>query len=175
MNTSFDGCIADKDDDIQWGDPSDEVFAYMNELDSKVETMLFGRKMYEIMAVWDNFPADRQGEIDFANHWKSAKKIVYSKTLKEVATTNTSLEHEFDPGAIRTMVDESDGDVSIAGPKLAAEAIKAGIVDEFHQYIVPLMFGSGKYWLPQGAEAKLKLIEARPFDSGTVLLRYAKA
>jgi dihydrofolate reductase len=130
--------------------------------------------MYEIMAVWDDFPADRPGEENFARHWRAAKKIVYSTSLSDVTTANTTLEREFNPEAVHKAILESDEDFTIGGPQLAGEAIKAGIIDEYHQYIVPIIVGGGKPWLPQDVTTKLELVDVRKFENGTVRLQYGK-
>jgi dihydrofolate reductase len=136
------------------------------------------------MKVWDEIPTEgvsgpymdgpSKAMNDFAKIWRGSKKIVYSTTLSEVTTANTTLERSFDPSAIQKLVAESDKDFDIGGPHLAAEAIKAGIVDEYHQIIAPIIIGSGNYWLPKDVKSKLKLIDARKFENGFVHLQYNK-
>jgi dihydrofolate reductase len=172
MITSIDGYVADKNGDLEGGDPNEEVYAFINDLEGNVGTMLLGRKMYEILAVWDTFQTDRPGEENFAKNWRAARKIVYSTSLSAVTTANTTIERKFNPEALQKAVSESDKNFSIGGPHLAAEAIKAGIVDEYHQYIVPIIIGGGKYWLPKDVKCKLELIDLRKFENGFVHLQH---
>jgi dihydrofolate reductase len=184
ITTTLDGYVADENGNFDWAVPTEEIHAFIDDQLRNIGTFLFGRKMYQTMKVWDDIPTEgtsgpmdgpSQAMNDFAKIWRGASKIVYSTSLSEVTTANTSLEREFDQEAIKKMVAASDKDFGIGGPHLAADAIKAGIVDEYHQYIVPIMIGGGNYWLPKGAKNKLKLEDLRNFDNGTVYLRYRKA
>jgi dihydrofolate reductase len=183
ISTSLDGYVADKNGHFEWATPTEEVHSFVNDNMRSVGTFLFGRKMYETMKVWDDIPTegtsgpmDEPSEAmnDFAKIWRAAKKIVYSTSLIKVTTANTTLERTFNEEAIRKLVAESGYDFGIGGPHLAAEAIKAGIVDEYHQFIIPLMIGGGNSWLPKDAMAKLKLMDVRKFKNGTVHLQYGK-
>jgi dihydrofolate reductase len=183
ITTSLDGFVADKNGDFDWAMPSEEVHAFVNDIVRNVGTSLLGRNMYEIMKVWDTIPTEGTGEPmdgpseamnDYAKLWRAAKKIVYSTSLSNLTIANATIERSFDPGAIQKIVAESDKDFDIGGPHLAAEAIKAGIVDEFHQFIVPQLIGSGNYWLPKNVKSKLKLVDLRKFENGFVHLQYRK-
>jgi dihydrofolate reductase len=176
ITTSVDGFISDKNGSIEWTNPTEEVLACFNDMLHNVDTFLFGRRMYETMAVWDTIPTDgaSKGMNDFAKIWRAAKKIVYSTTLSDVTTANTTVESVFRPEAVQKLISESDKDFNIGGPHLAAEAIKTGIVDEYHQLIAPIMLGSGTYWLPKNVETKLTLINLQKFDNGSVHLHYNK-
>jgi dihydrofolate reductase len=183
ITTSLDGFVADKNGNFDWAAPSEEVHAFVNDLVRNVGTSLLGRSMYEIMQVWDTVPTEgtsgpmdgpSQAMNDFAKIWQGSKKIVYSTSLSEIIIANATLERFFDPGAIQKLVAESDKDFDIGGPHLAAEAIKAGIVDEYDQFIVPQLIGSGNYWLPKGVQNQLKLVDVQKFDNGFVLLQYRK-
>jgi dihydrofolate reductase len=164
--------------------PSEEVHAFFNDLVSNVGMSLMGRNMYETMKVWDDIPAEgvsgpymdgpSQAMNDYAKLWRTSKKIVFSKTLTEVSIANASIEKSFDPAAIRTLVADSDKDVDIGGPHLAAEAVKAGLVDEYHQIIAPVIVGNGNHWLPKGVEQELELVDVRKFENGFVYLHYRK-
>ena len=184
LTTSLDGYMADKDGNIDWAMPSEEVHAFVNDQLRNVGTILMGRKLYEVMKVWDEIPTEGTGGPmdgpspamnDYAKIWRAANKIVYSTTLSDVAIANATLERSFDPTAIQKLVANSDKDFDIGGAHLAAEAIKANIVDEYHQIIVPLMLGDGTPWLPKGATNKLKLTNVRKFKNGFVHLQYGKA
>ena len=183
ITTSLDGFVADKNGDFEWAMPSEEVHAFVNDIVRNVGTSLLGRNMYEIMQVWDTIPTEGTGGPmdgpseamnDFAKIWRAAKKIVYSTSLSDLTIANATIERSFDPGTIQKLVAESDKDFDIGGPHLAAEAIKAGIVDEYHQIIVPQLIGSGNYWLPKDVESKLKLVDLRKFENGFVHLQYSK-
>jgi dihydrofolate reductase len=176
LTTSIDGYISDKDGNFAWTQPSEEVLACVNGNLQNVGTFLLGRSMYETLAVWDTIPTDGQSEgmNDFAKIWRAAKKIVYSTSLSAVATADTTIERVFHSEAIQKVVSESAKDFNIGGPHLAAEAIKAGIIDEYHQFIVPLILGDGNYWLPKNVEMKLQLMTLQKFDNGSAHLQYDK-
>jgi len=183
ITTSLDGFVADKNGDFEWAMPSEEVHAFVNDIVRTVGTSLLGRNMYEIMKVWDTIPTEgisgpmdgpSEGMNDYAKIWRAAKKIVYSTSLPDVTIANATIERSFDPSSIQKLVAESDKDFDIGGPHLAAEAIKAGIVDEYHQIIVPELIGSGNYWLPKDVKSKLKLVDLRKFENGFVHLQYSK-
>jgi len=181
--TSLDGYVADKNGDFEWAMPSEEVHAFVNDTVRNVGTSLLGRNMYEIMKVWDTIPTEGTGGPmdgpseainDYSKIWRAAKKIVYSTSLSDVTIANATIERSFDPSTIQKLVAESDKDFDIGGPHLAAEAIRADIVDEYHQIIVPQLIGSGNYWLPKDVESKLKLVDLRKFENGFVHLQYSK-
>jgi dihydrofolate reductase len=161
---SLDGYIEDEKGKFDWAAPDDEVHAFINELERPVRTYLYGRRMYETMAAWETIDPHPYAEI-----WRAADKIVYSRTLESVASARTRIEREFDPEAVRRLKEE--GDVSVGGPALATEAIRAGLVDEYQLFFVPVVVGGGKRALP-GFRLDLGLLEERRFDSGVVYLRY---
>ena len=183
ITTSLDGFVADKIGNFEWAMPSEEVHAFVNDIVRNVGTALLGRNLYETMKVWDTIPTEgtsgpmdgpSEAMNDYAKIWRAAKKIVYSTSLSNVTIANATIERSFDPSTIQKLVAESDKDFDIGGPHLAAEAIKAGIVDEYHQFIVPQLIGSGNYWLPKDVKSKLKLVDLRKFDNGFVHLQYSK-
>lgn len=183
LTTTLDGYVADENGNFDWAVPTEEIHAFVDNFLRNTGTFLFGRKMYETMKVWDDIPSEgtsgpmdgpSQAMNDFAKIYHAANKIIYSTTLQEVTTANTTLERTFDAEAIKRMVASSDKDFGIGGPTLAADAIKANIVDEYHQYIVPIMIGDGNYWLPKGAKNNLELVDVHKFDNGTVHLQYSK-
>jgi dihydrofolate reductase len=184
ISTSLDGYAADENGNFGWAMPTEEVHAFVNDALRNVGTFLMGSNLYETMKIWDDIPTEGIGGPmdgpseamnDYAKIWRAANKIVYSTSLSDVTTADTTLERSFDPSAIQKLVAESDKDFDIGGPHLAAEAIKAGIVDEYHQIIVPIMIGSGNHWLPKGAKNKLELVDVRKFENGFVHLQYRKA
>lgn len=184
ITTSMDGFVADKNGKFDWAVPSEEVHSFVNDTLRNVGTILMGSKLYETMKVWDDIPTEgvsgpymdgpSPAMNDYAKIWKAANKIVYSTSLSEITIANAKLERSFDPSAIQKLVASSDKDFDIGGPNLAGQAIKAGIVDEIHQIIVPTMIGSGNYWLPKDVSAKFKIEDVRKFENGFVHLCYSK-
>ncbi len=183
MTTSLDGYVADKNGNFDWAVPSEEVHAFVNDTLRNVGSILMGRNLYQTMKVWDDIPTERTGGTmdepseamnDYAKIWRATKKIVYSSSLSDVTIANATIERSFDPSTIQKLVADSDKDFDIGGPHLAAEAIKAGIVDEYHQIIVPIIIGSGNHWLPKDIKSKLELVDLRKFENGSVHLHYRK-
>jgi dihydrofolate reductase len=174
-NVSLDGYIEDTDGRFDWSEPGDEVFTFITDLIRPVGTHLYGRRMYETMAVWETDPtlaAQSDLMADFAHVWQAAHKIVYSTTLPDVSTANTRLEGHFDPGSVRDLKAAASGDLTIGGPGLAAHALEAGLVDECHLNIYPLLVGDGKPAFPRDARFSLELLDQHRFANGVVYLRY---
>jgi dihydrofolate reductase len=171
--TSLDGYINDEEGKFDWAAPDDEVHSFFNELSRPVGTHLYGRRMYEVMRYWQD-PGDIDAQVhrDFAEIWQDADKVVYSKTLDSTSTPRTRLEREFDPTAVRELKEGADADLSVAGPGLAAEALRVGLVDELHQVLHPVIVGGGTHWLPDGLRLDLELVEERRFAGGAVHLHY---
>jgi dihydrofolate reductase len=183
ITTSLDGYVADKNGNFDWAMPSEEVHSFVNDTVRNVGTSLMGRNMYEIMKVWDTIPTEGMGGPmdgdsdamnDYAKIWRGTSKIIYSTTLTEVEVANATIERSFDADSIQKLVAESDKDFDIGGPHLAAEAIKANIVDQYFQIIAPVIIGNGNHWLPKDSENILKLIDLRKFENGFVLLQFCK-
>jgi dihydrofolate reductase len=173
--TSLDGYVADENGNFDWAAPDEEVHSYVNDLERPVGTYLYGRRMYEVMAYWETAPsvADyRSAQEDYAEIWRSADKIVFSKTLETLSSARTRIERDFDADVVRRMKAEAERDVSVGGPELAAQAIKAGVVDELHLFVVPAVVGGGTRSLPDGVRLDLQLLDERRFDSGVVHLHY---
>src|ERR1700690_3073257 len=159
-NVSLDGYIEDEHGDFDWTAPSDEVFAFITDLVRSAGTYLYGRRLYETMAVWETDPAlAAQSELmsDFARVWRTANKVVYSTTLHEVSTAKTQLERNFDPDAIRDLKASAAEDVTVGGPNLATPAFRAGLVDACQLLICPVFLGAGKSSLPRDTRADLEL------------------
>jgi dihydrofolate reductase len=172
---SLDGYVADEHGEFGWAAPDEEVHAFVNDLTRPIGTHLLGRRMYEVMRVWDQ--PEELGEMtdvtrDFADVWRGSDKVVYSRTLDAVATERTRLEREFDPEAVRALKESSDRDITVGGPGLAAAALRAGLVDELQLVIAPAIVGGGTASLPEGVRLDLELIEERRFAGGTAYLRY---
>ena len=172
---SLDGYVADEYGNFDWAVPDEEVHALINYLNRRGGTYLYGRRMYETMVGWETDPtlADHSPLMrDFAEIWQAADKIVYSRTLEAVSTAGTRIERDFDPEAVRQMKVLAGRDLIVGGPALAAQAFKAGLVDECHLFIVPMVVGGGKRSLPGNVRLKLELLDERRFSSGMVYFYY---
>jgi dihydrofolate reductase len=172
---SLDGYVADADGNFDWAEPDEEVHAFANELDRPIGTHLYGRRMYEVMSAWagDEMLIDQPPVIhDYAAIWRAADKIVFSRTLDAAWTERTRLERVFGAAAVRELKAQADRDISIGGPHLAAEALRAGLVDEIHLLVSPVVVGSGNRALPDGVRLDLELAGERRFGNGVVHLQY---
>jgi dihydrofolate reductase len=172
--TSLDGYVADAQGNFDWAEPDEEVHSFLNDLERPVGTYLYGRRLYEVMRAWETMNlADQPSYIhDFAEIWQGADKIVFSRTLQTVSTANTSLERDFAPSAVRQMKASAGRDITVGGPELAAQAFKAGLVDECHLFVTPIVVGGGKHSLPNNVRVKLELRDVRRFGNGMVHLVY---
>jgi dihydrofolate reductase len=172
--SSLDGYVADESGNFDWAAPDDEVHTFINLLERDVATYLYGRHMYEVMAAWETLDlTDQPAHMrDFAEIWRNAEKIVYSSTLEAATSDKTRIERNFDADVVRTMKRQSDRDITIGGPTLAAHAFKARLVDECHLFIAPAMVGGGLRSLPDGIRLDLQLLDERRFGNGMVFLRY---
>jgi len=173
--TSLDGYIADADGNFDWAVPDEEVHTFVNDLERPIGTYLYGRRMYEVMVGWDtaHTGADQPALIqDFAAIWQAADKIVYSTTLETVSSARTRIERDFDPEAVRQMKVSAARDITVGGPDLAAQAIKAGLVDECHLFVVPIVVGAGTQSLSNNVRLQLELLDERRFGNGVVHLHY---
>ena len=172
---SLDGYIADEDGKFDWAQPDEEVHTFLNDLERPVGTYLLGRRTYEVLTYWDDPPAlDKQPPFvrEFAKIWQTADKVVYSKALEDVSTARTRIERQFDPAAIRQLKAQSERDIAVGGPDLAAQAIRAMLVDQYHMFVVPVVVGGGTRCMPGNARIKLELLDERRFGNGTVFLHY---
>jgi dihydrofolate reductase len=172
---SLDGYVADKDGKFDWAAPDEEVHTYINDLERPIGTHLYGRRMYETMVVWETMPAEPEEPpvtLDYAAIWRAADKIVYSTTLATVSSARTRIEREFDVDAVRSMKVSATRDLSIGGPGLAAQAILAGLVDEYDLFVTPVLVGGGTRALPNEVRLDLELREERRFGNGVVHLHY---
>ncbi|MCB0032383.1 MAG: dihydrofolate reductase family protein [Anaerolineales bacterium] len=176
MIMSLDGYVEDAQGDFNWSAPDEEVHAYINKLALSLGTYLYGRRMYETMVYWETahtLPDQSSVELDWARQWQAAEKIVYSTTLTEPHSQRTRIERVFDPEAIRQLKATTKYNISVDGPTLAAQALRAGLVDELQMIMCPVIVGGGKRFFPEGVQPNLDLIEEQHFDNGVVFLRYA--
>ena len=172
--TSLDLYVNDARGDFEWAEPDAEVHGYVNDLDRSIGTYLFGRRMYEIMAVWETMDtsAEPPEMRDYAQQWRESDKVVYSASLPEITTPRTRLERTFDPDAVRSLVRGADRDVSIGGPTLAAHAFAVDLVDDVHLFLNPVIVGGGTRALPDGVLLHLELVNEHRFAGGVVHLHY---
>jgi len=173
-NMSLDGYTEDQEGGINWGTPDEEYFSFINDLERSVGTYLYGRGMYEAMIFWETAPiADEPPWVaDFANIWRAADKVVFSKTLTSVSSGKTTLEREFNVEAIRRMKAGETNDLTVGGADLAAQAIGAGLVDECHLFFWPIVLGGGKHALPRRTRLDLQLLNERRTSNGVAHLHY---
>jgi dihydrofolate reductase len=175
FNTSLDGYIEDAGGSLDWSAPDEELHRFWNAFEGSIGTHLYGRKLYETMRYWETAheePGLSDYLLEYARIWQAIDNVVYSTTLAEPATGRTRVERMFDPAAVARMKSESASDLSIGGAELAAQAIKAGLVDEVRTVVTPVILGGGKPWLPDGVRVDLELIDERRFGSGAVYLAY---
>jgi len=173
--TSLDGYVADEKGNFDWAEPDEEVFAFVNDLERTIGTYLYGRRMYETMVYWETAhtladqPAVAQ---DFTEIWQAADKVVYSRALETVSSARTRIERAFDPEAVRQMKAQAGRDITVGGPDLAAQAINAGLVDEFQLFLTPIVVGGGNRSFPDSVRLNLELLDERRFGNGVVYLQY---
>jgi len=168
---SLDGYVEDEQGMFDWANPDEEVHAFVNGLVRSAGTHLYGRRMYETMVWWET--GDHAGVYgEYAEIWRAAEKVVYSRTLQTVSSERTRVEREFDAEEIGRLKETSRSDIAIGGAELAGKAIAEGLVDECHLFLVPVLVGGGKRALPAGVHAELELLDERRFRSGVVYLRY---
>jgi dihydrofolate reductase len=173
--TSLDGYIEDDEGKFDWAAPDDEVHAFVNDLERPIGTYLYGRRMYETMVFWETVSSEADEPAvfwDYVGIWRTAEKIVYSRSLSKVSSARTRIEREFDLAAIEDLKERSDADIAIGGPELAGQAMVAGLVDECHLFLNPILVGGGKRALPDQVHARLQLLDERRFGNGVVHLHY---
>jgi dihydrofolate reductase len=169
---SLDGFVADEKGDFRWAAPDEEVHAFVNDLERSIGTYLYGRRMYEVMQAWETLEDDHPVMRDYAEIWRAAEKVVYSRTLDAVSSARTRVERDFNADAIRAMKDAAESDISVGGPELAAEALRTGLVDELHAFLVPAVIGAGTRFLPSDVALELALLDERRFGNGTIHVHY---
>jgi dihydrofolate reductase len=171
-NISLDGYTEDADGRLDWSDPDEEVFTFIRELERPAGTYLYGRGMYEAMVYWETVEPEEGYVRDFAEMWQAADKVVYSRSLSSVSSARTTLEHDFDPDAVRHLKAAAARRITIGGADLAGQALAAGLVDELRLLTAPVVLGGGKPWHPSGVSVPLRLLETRHFANGVVYSRY---
>ncbi|HEY2331371.1 MAG TPA: dihydrofolate reductase family protein [Acidimicrobiales bacterium] len=173
--TSLDGYVADTDGNFDWAAPDEEVHAFVNDLEREVGTYLLGRRMYETMVYWETAPTsgdEPEVVLDYARIWQAADKVVYSTTLREPGSARTRIQPAFDPDAVKRMKEAADRPISVGGPDLTASALRAGLVDEIHLLLNPVIVGGGNPALPDGVRLNLELLDGRRFANGVVHVHY---
>jgi dihydrofolate reductase len=171
---SLDGYIAGEDGNFDWAAPDEEVHAFVNDLERPIGTHLYGRRMYDVMVAWETMETGDEPPVirDYAQIWRAADKIVYSRTLEQARSARTRIVRDFDSEAIRQMKANAERDISIGGPDLVAQALKAGLVDEIRLFLTPIIVGGGTQALPDHLRLKLELLDERRFGSGVIHLHY---
>lgn len=175
MITSLDGFVSDPKGNFEWGAPDEETHEFINQQAKSIGTYLFGRRMYDMMVYWETAhlePDEPPAILEYARSWQAANKFVYSTTLNEVATRRTRIERTFDPEAVRKLKAGSELDLSVSGPHLAAQAIRAGLVDEYKRYIAPVTVGGGNPFFPSDLRLDLELRDEHRCGNGVVFLHY---
>jgi dihydrofolate reductase len=173
--SSLDGYVEDDEGKFDWAAPDDELHAFVNGLERPVGTYLYGRRMYETMIFWETVSTgEDQGRVarDYAEIWRAAEKVVFSRTLESVSRARTRLERNFEPDAIRRLKETAAADITVGGAELAGQALAADLVDECHLFLTPILVGGGKRALPANVRAQVELLDERRFESGVVHLRY---
>jgi dihydrofolate reductase len=172
--TSLDGYIEDAEGRFDWAEPDEEIHTFVNDLERPIGTYLYGRRLYETMVYWERPPDGNQPPFvqDYADIWQRADKIVYSRTLQTVSSVRTRIERAFDPETVRQQKVSADADISVGGAELASRAIEAGLVDEYHMFLAPVVVGAGKRSLPDAVRVDLELLDERRFRNGAVHLHY---
>jgi dihydrofolate reductase len=172
---SLDGYVADAEGKFGWSAPDEEVHAFVNDLERPIGTHLYGRRMYEVLVAWETMETAGEPAVieDYAEMWRGADKVVYSRTLESASSARTRIEREFDPEAVRRLKTEAEREIAIGGPELAGQALRAGLVDEVHLFLNPVIVGSGNPALPADLRLPLKLLDQRRFEGGVVHLHYA--
>ena len=171
---SLDGYVADEQGTFDWAAPDEELHAFINDLERPLGTYLYGRRMYETMVFWETVELDDEPAVmrDYAELWRAADKIVFSSTLDEPASSRTRIERTFDPALVQGLKDDSSRDLSIGGAELASQALAAGLVDELHLFVVPVLVGGGSRFVQGAVSARLELLDERRFEQGAVHLHY---
>jgi dihydrofolate reductase len=172
---SLDGYVEDEEGRFDWAAPDDEVHAFVNDLERPIGTYLYGRRMYETMVFWETVSTEADEPAvfrDYAGIWRAAEKIVYSRALETVSSARTRIEREFDRDAVRRLKQSSGTDITVGGSELAGHAIGAGLVDECHLFLCPIVVGGGKRALPDGVRVQLELLDERRFGNDVVHVHY---
>lgn len=172
---SLDGYVEDETGAFDWSAPDQEVHAFVNDLERPIGTYLYGRRMYDTMVFWETAGFEPDGPTEFTDYaelWRAADKVVYSRTLAAPSSVRTRVESSFDPASVRRLKESSATDISIGGAELAAQAFAAGLVDECHLFLCPIMVGGGKRALPSGLRLQLELLSERRFSNGVVHVHY---
>ena len=159
---------------FEWAAPDEEVHAFVNDLERPAATYLYGRRMYETMVAWETMEDEHPVMRDYAEIWRAAEKVVYSRSLDSVSSARTRIERDFDAEGVRRLKESAGADITIGGATLAGQAIEAGLVDEYRLFLVPVLVGGGKRAFPDRVRLELELLESRTFGSGVVYVRYGE-
>ncbi len=178
MMVSLDGFVARPNGDLDWVNINEELHTFANEQADEMGTFLYGRRLYELMAgYWptaDLNPSTPAVEIEYARIWRDKPKIVFSKTLEQVAW-NATLMRDVVADEITRLASQPGNDLQIGGPNLAASFMRLGLIDEYRPIVHPVVLGRGiPFWPKSDTTLRLRLVETRTFASGVVYLRYKR-
>ncbi len=179
MNASLDGFAARPDGGLDWTMVDDELHSWFNDQTRGIDASLYGRRLYELMAAhWPTAgenPSSNEVEREFARLWNAMPKIVFSNTLSHVEH-NSRLVRGDVAAVLAEVRREFDGDLDVAGPNLAAQFIRRGLVDEFQVMVHPVVIGAGKpFWPELETPLRLRPTGGRRFASGVELRTYVNA
>jgi dihydrofolate reductase len=173
--TSLDGYIADKNGNFDWAEPQEDVHTYINRLELENGTLILGKNMYSILTFWEDLhdvvklPKYIQ---EYQSAWMKEKKYVFSTTLKEVTTINTTLKRELKRTDIEEIKKNEQQNIGIGGANIASQVLAFGLIDELYRFIFPVMIGSGKKWLTNIEPIIFQRLESRDFVNGVTMLHY---
>ena len=170
--TSLDGYVADEDGNFDWSEPDEDVHRFVNDLERPIGTYLLGRRLYDVMVAWETLDDEQPIIKDYAEIWRAADKVVFSRSLGSVSSERTRIERTFEPDVVRRMKAETERDIGVGGPDLAGQALRAGLIDEIRLFLSPIVVGGGTRALPDGVRLDLELLDERRFDNGVVYVRY---
>lgn len=175
MSMSLDGFVEDPTGSIAFGDPDEEVHRLSNDQTRATSVFLFGRGLYEIMEDFWTAPERADGhpvEAEFAQLYTAVPRVVFSDSLTSVGPGCRLVRRANVLDEVARLKAETEGELAVGGPGLAASLLD--VIDEFRPRVVPVVLGGGKPFLPPGADLRLRLVEQRVFDGGTVHLRYER-
>jgi dihydrofolate reductase len=178
LNVSLDGFVEGRDHDLSWADVGEELHTWFNRRMSGLDASLYGRGLYEVMAVWPSIAADASAPAymrDFGEIWLRTPRYVFSSSLESVAHNSTLVRGDVREELARIR-ERHSGDLEVGGPTLAASFIRAGLVDEYQLVVHPVVLGGGTPFFPPLDEPlRLQLVESRPLPAGVELLVYRPA
>jgi dihydrofolate reductase len=176
FNVSVDGFVETPDHRLDWTIVDDELHSWFNDQTRALDALLYGRRLYEVMAAYwptgEDDPSATDVTREFARIWNAMPKIVFSSSLEHVEHNSRLVRG--DVGEVfEGLRKEFDGDIAVAGPNLAGQFVRRGLVDEYRLVVHPVVLGAGTpFWPEVDAPLRLRTIETRAFTSGVELRTY---